>query len=240
MKAHLAADRGHTEGIAVATDAGDDAADQRPRLRMLRIAERQRVEAGDRPRPHGEDIAQNAADAGGRALIGLDVAWMVVALHLEHDGLAVADVDDAGILARPLDDPGRLGRQRAQMDFRGFVRAVLVPHRREDAELGEARDAPDQLDQALVLVRLEAVLGDEGWGDGRFVRFHGHRSSWLFRQFHPSWPGSSRPSTSYFRHVKTWMPGTRPGMTGRFSSAAPFRPLRSIRPGRGERISGRA
>ncbi len=30
--------------------------------------------------------------------------------------------------------------------------------------------------------------------------------------FSPSWPGLSRPSTS-FSDAKTWMPGTRPGMT---------------------------
>ena len=73
---------------------------------------RERVEAGDRPRAHGEDVAQDAADAGRRALIGLDVARVVVALHLEHDREPVADVDHAGVLARPLDHPGRLGRQR--------------------------------------------------------------------------------------------------------------------------------
>ena len=177
MKAHLAADRRHAERIAVAADAGDDAADQRAGLRMFRIAERQRVEAGDRPRPHGEDVAQNAADAGRRALIGLDVARMVVALHLEHDREPVADVDDAGILARPLDHPRRLGRQRAQMDLRGFVRAVLVPHRREDAELGEARLAADELLEARVFVRLEAVLGDQFGRDGGFVGFHRRKRS---------------------------------------------------------------
>jgi hypothetical protein len=117
MKAHLAADRGHAEGIAVAANAGDDAGNQRARLRMLWIAERQRVEAGDRPRPHGEDVAQNAADAGRGALIGLDIARMVVALHLERHRKPVADVDDAGVLARPLDHPGRFRRQRTQMDF---------------------------------------------------------------------------------------------------------------------------
>ena len=77
-------------------------------------AEGERVEAGDRPRAHGEDVAQDAADAGGRALIGLDVARMVVALHLEHDGEPVADIDDAGILARPLDHPGRLAVGRVR------------------------------------------------------------------------------------------------------------------------------
>src|SRR5581483_10782560 len=33
-------------------------------------------------------------------------------------------------------------------------------------------------------------------------------------QLYPSWPRLSRPSRSWFRMApKTWMPGTRPGMT---------------------------
>jgi hypothetical protein len=35
---------------------------------MVDVAERERVEARDRPRPHGEHVAQDAADAGRRAL----------------------------------------------------------------------------------------------------------------------------------------------------------------------------
>src|SRR5215469_10602 len=38
---------------------------------------------------------------------------------------------------------------------------MLVPHRREDAELGERRLTPDQGKNALVLGRREAMLGDE-------------------------------------------------------------------------------
>ena len=169
VEAHLSADGRHPERIAVAADAGDDARDQMARLGMLRRAEAQRVEAGDRPRAHRENVAQDAADAGGRALIGLDVARMVVALHLEHDRLAVADVDDAGVLARPLDHPRRLGRQPPQMQPRGFVRAVLVPHRRENPELGETRHPADQLENALIFVGLQAVAGDEFGGDLRLV-----------------------------------------------------------------------
>ena len=161
VEADRAADRRHAEGIAVAADAGDDAGDEMAGPRMVGRAEAQSVEAGDRPRAHGEDVAQDAADAGRRALIGLDEGGMVVALHLEDAGVPVADVDDAGILARPLDHPGRLGRQLAQVQARGFVGAVLVPHRREDAELGEGRRAADQVQDALVFVRLQAVLRDE-------------------------------------------------------------------------------
>jgi hypothetical protein len=77
----------------------------------------------------------------------------------------VADVDDAGVLARSLDHPGRLGGQGLEMKSRGLVRAVLVPHRREDAELGELRRTADQRLQAIVFVRLEAVGGDQRGGD---------------------------------------------------------------------------
>jgi hypothetical protein len=90
---------------------------------------------------------------------------VVVALHLEHDCLAVADVDDAGVLARTLDHPRRLGRQAAQMDARGLVRAVLVPHRRENPQFSETRHPPDQLEDALILVGLQAMAGDEFGGD---------------------------------------------------------------------------
>jgi hypothetical protein len=111
---------------------------------MVRRAEAQRIHRCDRPRAHGEDVAQNAADTGRRTLVGLDVGRVVVALHLEDDAVAVADVDHAGILARALDDLRSGGRQRAQPLLRGFVGAVLVPHRREDAELGKARLASDR------------------------------------------------------------------------------------------------
>ncbi len=196
VKTHLPAHRGHAERIAVAADARDDATHQMPRLRMLGRTERQRVEAGDRPRPHGEHVAQDAADAGGRALIGLDVARMVVALHLEHHRLPVADVDHAGVLARPLDHPWRLGRQPAQMDARGFVGAVLVPHRREDAELGETRHPADQFQDARVFVRLEAVRRDEFGGDLGFVGNHDAR-----RRFKPLIRDIKRTGKALFTRV---------------------------------------
>src|SRR5438132_2715258 len=34
----------------------------------------------------------------------------------------------------------------------------------------------------------------------------------------PSWPGSSRPSTFFDTARKTWMPGTRPGITTCFAA----------------------
>src|SRR5262249_12346017 len=37
-------------------------------------------------------------------------------------------------------------------------------------------------------------------------------AAWLL-QARSSWPGLSRPSLRFGTHPKTWMPGTRPGMT---------------------------
>ena len=91
------------------------------RARMLRRAETQKVQAGDRPRAHGEHIAQYAANARRRPLKRLDVRGVIVAFHLEDASLPIADVDDAGVFARPLNDPGRLGGKFSQMKPRGFV-----------------------------------------------------------------------------------------------------------------------
>src|SRR5712675_2112211 len=55
------------------------------------------------------------------------------------------------------------------MQPRRLVRAVLVPHRRENPELGETRHPPNQLEDALIFVRLQPVAGDEFGGDLRLV-----------------------------------------------------------------------
>jgi hypothetical protein len=66
--------------------------------RHLQVAETQTVEQGDGSRTHGEDVAQDAADTGGRSLEWLDSAGVIVALDLHHDGVAIPDIDRAGVL----------------------------------------------------------------------------------------------------------------------------------------------
>jgi hypothetical protein len=161
VEIHLAADRGDSHAIAVAADPGDDSGDQMAHPGVIGPAEAERVEIGHRARAHREDVAQDSADSGRGALIGLDVGRVVVALHLEDRGLIVADVDHAGILAGPADHPGRGRRQLLQVDSRGFVRAMLRPHDREDAELGEVRLAAKRVEDSLIFLRREAVLGDD-------------------------------------------------------------------------------
>ena len=79
---------------------------------VIRSAEAQGVQVGHRPRAHGKDVAQNAADPRRRPLVGLDIARVVMAFHFEDRRLTVADIDHAGVLARPADDPWGLGGQR--------------------------------------------------------------------------------------------------------------------------------
>jgi hypothetical protein len=57
---------------------------------------------------------------------------VVVALDLEGDGLALAQVDDARVLARPLEDALALGRKPLEQERRVLVAAVLRPQQRED------------------------------------------------------------------------------------------------------------
>jgi len=185
MEANLPADGRHAEGIAVATDARHHAGDEAPGAGMLGIAESQGVERRDGPGAHGEYVAQDAAHPCRRALVGLDVARVVVALHLEDAGVTVTDVDDARVLARALDHPRRRGRQPAQVLSRGLVRAVLVPHRRDDAEFGERRVTADERPEAVILVRFEAVLGHKLGRDRDIVAEHAAVSTY--------WPTAAEP-----------------------------------------------
>ena len=177
----FAAEVGDAEAVAVAGDAADHAFDDgvvfaaelaSSGSALVERAEAERIHDGERARAHGEDVAQNAADAGGRALERLDVAGVIVGFDLEGAGPAVADVDDAGVLARTLHDASRLrvfGGQALEVDAAGLVGAVLAPHHAVNAEFSEAGRASERRFDALVLVRSDAVLleqlrGNRRWG----------------------------------------------------------------------------
>ena len=74
-----------------------------------------------------------------------------MALDLEGDRLPVAEVDHAGVLARPLQHAVAVGGQPAQERRRVLVPAVLAPEEREDRELEVVRVALEQLADALQL-----------------------------------------------------------------------------------------
>ncbi len=157
----LAADVGQPQAVPVAADAGDDAGQHALGVGVVGVAEAQRVHHEHRPGAHREDVAHDAADAGGRALVGLDVARVVVRLDLEGDGQALADVDDAGVLAHADEHPVALGQlaELAQVHLGALVGAVLAPHDRVHRQLGLRRPAAEHLADRGVLVVLQPELG---------------------------------------------------------------------------------
>ena len=140
----LAADGRDADAVPVAGDAGDDAFEHAPRAWRVERSETQRVQQRDRPRAHREDVADDPADAGRGALVWLDERRVVVRFDLEDRGEPAADVHGAGVLAGALQHLRPFGRQRLQMHARALVAAVLGPHHREDAELGQVRLAAEE------------------------------------------------------------------------------------------------
>src|SRR5262249_15606336 len=108
---------------------------------------------------HGENIADDAADAGGGALKWFHSARMIVRFDLERDRKAVADVDDAGVfLAGANENAGRFGREGFEQRPGGFIAAMLAPHHGEDAEFGVTGFAAEDFFGARVFVRRQPVL----------------------------------------------------------------------------------
>ena len=173
----FAANCRYTHAIAIAADPGDYALHQMLHLGMIGPSKPQRIGIRHRTSAHGEDIAQYAANTRCCALIGLNVGWVVVALHLEDRGLIVANVDNASILARTTNDPRGLGRQFLQMEARGFVAAMFRPHDREDAQLNHIGFTAQRFQDLAVFFGREAVLFDDFWGDLRCVACHALRLS---------------------------------------------------------------
>ena len=162
VEEQLAADVGQAEAVAIAADPGDDARQHAGGVGSVCAAEAQRVHDGDRAGAHGEDVADDAADPGGRALVRLDVARVVVRLDLEGHRVAVADIDDAGVLA-DADQQGLAVREVAELlevDLGALVGAVLAPHHGVHGQLGGGGPAAEDVADPQVLVGLQAQFGE--------------------------------------------------------------------------------
>lgn len=105
----FAADGGDADAVAVVADSRDDSGEEAA-VRAggggiaLDGAEAQGVHRERRTGSHREDVANDAADAGGRALEGFDGAGVVVAFDFEGDGPTVSDVDDARVFFTGFDE----------------------------------------------------------------------------------------------------------------------------------------
>jgi len=104
-------------------------------------------------------ISRRIPHSGGRPLVGLDERRMVVAFHFKRHGEAVADIDDAGVLARPLEHVRSLGGKLFQVMPRALVATVLRPHDREDPKLGIVRFPAEQRDDLPILFRRQTMAG---------------------------------------------------------------------------------
>ena len=142
---------GDPRGIPVVADPAD-------RAREVPVvgAEAQAVEERDGSGAHRDDVAENPADAGGGALEGLDRGRVIVALDLERDGEAVAEVEHARVLTRALEHARALARQPPQEQRRVLVAAMLRPEQGKDRELEVVRLPSEQGDDTVELLVREA------------------------------------------------------------------------------------
>ena len=168
------------------------------------LAEAQRVEHRDRTSADREDVAQDAPDAGGGALEGLDRGGVVVRLDLERAHETVTDVHRAGVLAWTHDDLRALGGERAQQLLGVLVGAVLAPQQRVHRQLDLVRRAILVLADQLVLgarqAECERILdrGQRGCGALRHGRL-------LSEQRRASAHERAKPGR---RHAQTCAPST--------------------------------
>ncbi len=172
FEVNVAADGGHPDAVAVKGDAADHALGHRAALRVFERPEAQRVQDGQRPGAHGEDVPQDAAHPGGGPLERLDEAGVVVGLDLEDGGQAVADVHHPGVLPRALQHLRAGGGQPLQVHLARLVGAVLAPHHAEDAELGEGGLPAENLLDAVVFLGGQPVLGHQVSGCVRPIHLH--------------------------------------------------------------------
>ena len=180
----LAADGRDADAISVVGDAIHHACEEAAVGGGLlgvtpNVAEAEGIHREHRAGAHGENVADDSANAGGCALEGLDGAGVVVALHLECDGPSVADVDDAGIFLPRFNEDARAGDgEFFQLELGVFVGAMLTPHDGKNTEFGEVRLASEDRFDAFVFVGRDAVFGDDFGCDvghiGRIFNHGGH------------------------------------------------------------------
>jgi hypothetical protein len=91
---------------------------------------------------------------------------VVVALDLERDRLALAEVDDTCVLAWSLEDARRVRGEALEQECGVLVAAVLRPEQREDGELEVVRLALEQL--------LDTVELPVGQPEGAVERLFGN------------------------------------------------------------------
>ena len=165
IEGHLTAHGGHAHAVAVVGDACHHALHQAHVALIFQGPKAQGIEQGNRPGTHGEDVAQDAAHTRGRPLERLHRRGVVVALDLEGQALALAQIHHAGVLARAHQDAGASGGETRKQRPRVAVAAVLRPHHPKHAQLSPV-GGPAQAAADLVVIGLAEVLLFQCLGNG--------------------------------------------------------------------------
>ena len=162
VEVEFAADVGQAQAVPVERDAADHAGQHPGGVGGRGRPEPERVHHRDGARAHREDVTDDAADAGGRALMGLYVRRVVVRFDLEGDRVPLADVHHSGVVADAREQRvrrRRLGRELPQVHLGGLVGAVLAPHDRVQGQFGAGRATSEGVHDLLVLGLRQAQLG---------------------------------------------------------------------------------
>ncbi len=150
----LSPDGRHPDAVAIVRDSGDDLLEEVAVLLLVEGAEVERVHQGDRTGAHGEDVADDPADTGGGTVVGVHVAWVVVALHRDGESAGIAEPHDSGVITRPEQDLAPLRRQCPEKGSGGSVTAVFAPEVFKAGSLDIGRVTPKGfLQQCKVLSR---------------------------------------------------------------------------------------
>ena len=91
----------------------------------------------------------------------------------EGAGPAIANINNARILARPLYHAPAVGWEAAQVHPRGLVRTMLAPHHAKNAQLRDGRFPAQKFADLVVFLGGEPVLFDNFGRDGGSQFQHG-------------------------------------------------------------------
>src|SRR4030095_16472860 len=128
--------------------------------------EAKRVQAEFRARANSENVANNSPDAGRRTLKWLYGAGMIVALDLEGNRPAIADIDNTGVFFAGFHQNIGPGRGKFfQFFLRTFIGAMVAPHNGENAQLGEIWFATEDFFDARELLGRQAMFRYQFWSD---------------------------------------------------------------------------
>ena len=158
VEADFPAHGGNPDAVAVVGDPGHHLAEQVADPGAVQSSEPEGVEQGNRTRAHGENVANDPADARRRPLEGLHGRRVVVAFDLEHHRLPVADVDHAGPFPGPLQNPGAVDGKAPEKRLGVFVTAVFRPHHAVDARLRPVGQPAETADHPLVFLIGQSQL----------------------------------------------------------------------------------